>query len=140
MNRATWIVAATAVSTLVAGCDKSGENAKKSDPAPLEYNYAYDKKEAYVADASNDLAALDQKISELSDKATAVSESFKTNVQVKILALRNQRAALTKKLPALKQATEANWNDAKGDFVKSYNEAKISCQQTWQWLTDKLGP
>ena len=129
-----------AVITLAVGCNKSGENANKSAPvAPVEYNYAYDKREVYLTNASTDLAALDQKINELAAKAATAGEAVKTNAQPKLQELRNQRAALNQKLEALKKATEANWNDAKSDYLKSYDEVKNSCQQAWQWLAEKLG-
>ena len=92
-----------------------------------------------MADASNDLAALNRKINELADKAATASEAVKTNAQPKIQELRNQRTALEQKLDALGKATVANWNKAKSDYMKGYDEAKTSCQQAWQWLTDKSG-
>ena len=92
-----------------------------------------------MADASNDLAALSRKINELSDQAATAAETLKTNAQPKLQELRNQRIALVKQWDALKNATETNWNGAKSNYMKSYDEAKISCQQTWQKLTNNVG-
>jgi hypothetical protein len=139
MNKLFLLPVIVAASTLLVGCNRLGQNGDQSAQASGEYNYAFDKKEVFVADASNDLAALDQKINELADKAATASESLKTNTQVEIQTLRDQRAGLSKELLALKQATEANWNGKKSDFVKSYNEAKLSCQQAWQRFTQKFG-
>lgn len=139
MNKTPLLLVVFAVSTLAAGCNKSGENAKTSAQVPAEYNYAYDKREVYLTNASADLTALDQKINELAGKAAAAGEAVKTNAQPKLQELRNQRAALNQKLDALKKASEANWNDTKSDYMKSYNEAKNSCQQAWQWLAEKVG-
>lgn len=136
MNKTASHLAVLAASILIVGCNRPGENAQKSAPVPLEYNYAFDKKEVYVADASNDLAALDRKLDELSDQAAAAGGALKTNAQIKIQALRNQRAGLDQKLLTLKQATATNWDEAKSKFMKAYSEAKSSCQQAWQGLTE----
>jgi len=101
-------------------------------------DYTYDKKEAFVASASADLDALDQKIKELSDKAATAGDSVKAAAQVKLQGLRDKRAVLNPKLDAVKNATEADWNDAKTAFQDSYADVKNSLKQTWQWLNDKL--
>src|ERR1700733_321250 len=101
-------------------------------------DYTYDKKDAFVASASADLDALDQKIKELSDKAATASDSVKADAQVKLQELRDKRSALNQKLDAVKNATEADWNDAKTAFQNSYDDIKSSLKQAWQWLNDKL--
>jgi len=101
-------------------------------------DYTYDKKDAFVAGASADLDALDQKIKELSDKAATASDSIKADAQTKLQDLHDKRADLDKKLDAVKNATEADWNDAKTAFQNSYDDVKNSLKQAWQWLNDKL--
>ncbi len=101
-------------------------------------DYAYDKKDAFVAGASADLDALDQKIKELSDKAATAGDSVKADAQAKLQELRDKRAVLGQKLDAVKNATEADWNDAKTAFQNSYDDVKNSLKQAWQWLNDKL--
>jgi hypothetical protein len=101
-------------------------------------DYTYDKKDAFVAGASADLDALDQKIKELSDKAANASDSVKADAQTKLQELRDKRAALDKKLDGVKNATEADWNDTKIAFQNSYDDVKNSLKQAWQWLHDKL--
>jgi hypothetical protein len=101
-------------------------------------DYTYDKKDAFVASASADLDALDQKIKELSDKAATTSDSVKADAQTKLQDVRDKRAALDKKLDDVKNATEADWNDAKTAFQNSYDDVKNSLKQAWQWLHDKL--
>jgi hypothetical protein len=101
-------------------------------------DYTYDKKDAFVAGASADLDALDQKIKELSDKAATASDSVKADAQVKLQELRDKRAVLDQKLDAVKNATEADWNDTKTAFQNSYDDVKSSLKQAWQWLNDKL--
>ncbi len=100
--------------------------------------YTYDKKDAFVAAAGNELNTLDQKITELSDKAASASDSIKADAQTKLQELRDKRATLDKKLDAVKNATEANWNEVKGGFQTAYDDTKDSLKQAWQWLTDKL--
>ncbi len=100
-------------------------------------DYSYDQKDAFVASASADLAALDQKIKNFSDKADAASDSAKADAQAKLQDLRDKRAVLDKKLDDLKNSAEANWNDAKTGFENSYEDAKNSLKQAWQWLSDK---
>jgi len=101
-------------------------------------DYTYDKKDAFMASASADLDALDQKIKELSDKAATANDSVKADAQTKIQGLRDKRAALDKKLDGVKNATEADWNDTKTAFQNSYDDVKNSLKQAWQWLHDKL--
>jgi hypothetical protein len=98
-------------------------------------DYTYDKKDAFVADASADVAAVDQKIKELSDKAAGASDSVKASAQAKLQDLNAKRAVLGQKLDDVKNATEANWNDAKAGFKSSYDDVKDSLKQTWQDMT-----
>lgn len=98
-------------------------------------DYTYDKKDDFVAGASADVAALDQQIKELSDKAASASDSVKASAQAKLQDLNAKRAALGRKLDDVKNATEASWNDAKAGFKSSYNDVKESLKQTWQDLT-----
>lgn len=102
------------------------------------WDYTYDKKDAFVADATNDLSALDQKIQSLSDKAATASDNVKADAQVKLQELRAKRAVLDQKLTDVKNSTEANWNDVKAGFQASYEDAKTSVKQAWQWLKDKM--
>jgi hypothetical protein len=101
-------------------------------------DYTYDKKDAFVANASTNLDALDQKIKELSDKAAMASDSVKSNAQIKLQGLQDQRAELGKKLDEVKNASETNWNEVKVGFEDSYDDVKASLKQAWQWLSDKL--
>jgi uncharacterized protein YhaN len=101
-------------------------------------DYTYDKKDVFVANASTNLDALDQKIQELSDKAATASDSVKADAQIKLQELRNERAALNQKLDAVKNSTEADWNDVKTAFQNSYDDVKSSLKQAWQWLNDKM--
>ena len=101
-------------------------------------DYTYDKKDAFVAAAKADLDALDQKIKEFSDKVATASGSVKADAQTKLLELRDKRPVLNQKLDAVKNATEADWNDTKTAFQNSYDDVKNSLKQAWQWLTDKL--
>jgi hypothetical protein len=110
-----------------------------AESAQSAAGYTYDKKDAYVAVASTNLDALDQKIKELSDKAANASDSVKAGAQTKLQDLRDKRAGLDVKLDAVKNATEADWKDVKTAFQMSYDDMKNSLKETWQWLTDKLG-
>jgi len=101
-------------------------------------DYAYDNKDAFVAGASADLNTLDQKINELADKSATASDSVKADAETRIQELRDERNALGKKMDSVKSATEADWNDSKTGFQKSYGNVKDSLKQDWQWLHDKL--
>ena len=108
------------------------------DSLSSAWGYSYDQKDAFVADATNDLASLDQKIQEFSDKAATASDSAKADAQAKVQELRAKRAELDQKLDAVRNSTEANWNDVKTGFQASYQDAKDSVKQAWQWLKDKM--
>lgn len=115
------------------GTTNAWANLKESLQSAM--GYSYDKKDEFVAGASADVAALDQKIKELSDKAAGASDSVKASAQAELQDLNAKRAALGKKLDDVKNATEANWNDAKAGFKSSYDDAKASLKQAWHDLT-----
>ena len=128
------VILATALFAL--GCKKSGENAAGPVQTNMEFNYAYDKREVFIDDASADLTELDQKINELSEKVTATGTTVKAAAQPKIEDLRKLRIALGKKLEKLKDSTEDNWNDLKADYQKADSQMKVSLQQSWKWVQD----
>lgn len=97
-------------------------------------DYTYDKKDDFVAGASADVAAVDEKITELSDKAASATDSVKASAQPKLQALNAKRIELGKKLDDVKNATEADWNDVKAGFKSSYDDVKTSLKQAWQDL------
>ena len=97
-------------------------------------DYTYDRKDAFVAAASADVDAVDQKMKELSDKIANASDSVKTNLQAKIQDLDAKRVDLGKKLDGVKNSTEANWNDVKTGFKSAYDDLTESIKQVWQSL------
>jgi len=114
-------------------------NGSTNDFGTNDYsNYTYAQKDAFVAQAQSDLSAMDQKITELSDKAANASESVKADAQTKIQDLRDKRADLDQKLASVKNASEDQWDDAKAGFQQSYDDVKNSLQQAWDWLTNKM--
>ncbi len=112
------------------------ENVK--DSLSSAWDYSYDKKDTFVAAATNDMAALDVKLQQFSDKAAAASDSAKADAQAKLQELRAKSADLDQKLDAVKNSTEANWNEAKTGFQSAYEDTKTSVKQAWQWLKDKM--
>lgn len=98
-------------------------------------DYSYDKKDAFVAAASADLATLDQKIDGLSEKIANASDSVKADAQTKLQELRNKRVNLDAKLAEVKNSTEATWNDTKTGFQNAYDDTKSYLKQSWQSLT-----
>ena len=113
---------------------KSSGRAQEAVQSHMAFDYAYDKREVFNDDASSDLTEMDTNIQALSQKAAAASDAVKTNAQIKIQTLSAERAALGKKLDALKNAKESDWNDLKSDFQKSEDQMKASLKETWQWL------
>jgi hypothetical protein len=112
--------------------------AEMKDSMSSAADYTYDKKEAYLTDATNDLAKLDQRIQDLSDRAATASDNVKADAQTKLQELRAKRAALDQKMDDVRNSTEANWNDVKTAFQTSYDDVKTSVKTTWQWLKDKM--
>ena len=100
-------------------------------------NYTYDKKDAFVTDAQADLAVMDQKIKDMSDKVASSSDSVKADAQAKLQDLQTQRTALDKKLDDVKNSSEADWDSTKTAFINAYSDTKTSLKQDWQWLKDK---
>ncbi len=116
---------------------KSSEQAQQAVQSHMEFDYTYDKREVFNDDASSDLMEMDTNIQALAQKAASADDAVKTNAQIKIQTLSAERAALGKKLDALKNAKEPNWNDLKADFQKSEDQMKASLKDTWQWLAGK---
>ena len=139
MKKTLLLIVLLAIGTAVFFYKKSGGDLTTQQVvrSHMDYNYPYDKKDVFNDDASADLAELDQRINDLSVKAAAAGAAVQADAQPKIQKLRNDRAALDKKLDALKNATQANWNDLKTDYQKSDQEMKSSLEQTWQWLAQK---
>jgi len=118
--------------------DTTNAWADMKDSLSSASDYTYDKKDAYLNAATNDLARLDQHIQNLSDRAATASDSVKADAQTKLQELRDKRAALDQKLDDVKNSTEANWTDTKAAFQTSYDDVKSSVKSTWQWLKDKM--
>jgi hypothetical protein len=137
MKKVLLLIALLAIGTAVFLYKKSEENSRETVQSHLDYNYTFDKRDVFNDDASADLVELDQRIKELSEKAAMASAAVQAGAQPKIQKLRDDRAALGKKLEALKNATQAGWNDIKSDYQKSDQEMKSSLEQTWQWLAQK---
>jgi hypothetical protein len=97
-------------------------------------DYGYDRKDAFVAGASADVDAVDQKMKELSDRIANAGDAVKTNLQAKIQDLEAKRVDLGKKLDDVKNSTEANWNDVKTGFKSAYDELTESIKRAWQSL------
>jgi len=101
-------------------------------------DYTYEKKDDFVGKAGADLNALDAKIKELSDKIANANAAVKAEAQTKLQSLRDQRAGLAGKLEAAKDATAANWDEAKTAFRSAYDGMKASLKDAWQWLADRV--
>jgi hypothetical protein len=128
------VIFATGLS--VPGCNKSEGTVKQSFQSNAEFNYTYDKREVFIADASADLKELDQKINELSGNAMSASAEVKAVAESKIDNLRKQRVALGKKLNELGSANASNWNKLKADYQKLDFQMKVSLRDSWQWIND----
>jgi hypothetical protein len=133
----TWQKTREVTTNIVASVKEGTTNAWANLKESLQSatDYTYDKKDAFVAGASADVDAVDQKITELSDKAANAGNSVKVGAQAKMQELNAKRAVLGQKLDDVKNSTEANWNDVKTGFKSSYDDMKDSLNQAWQSLT-----
>jgi hypothetical protein len=113
------------------------KNELQSNPGTNYSGYVYDEKDALVSQAGADLHALDQKISEMSDQAASAGDSVKADAHAKLRELREQRAALDQKLEAVKNSSEADWNDTKAAFQAAYTDFDHAVDRAWHWLNDK---
>lgn len=136
MKKAFLLAVILATGLFAPGCKKSEANATGPVQSNMEFNYAYDKREVFIDDASADLTELDQKISELSEKVTAAGTTVKAAAQSKIEDLRKLRIALGRKLETLKDSKEADWDELKADYQKADSQMKVSLQQSWKWVQD----
>jgi ElaB/YqjD/DUF883 family membrane-anchored ribosome-binding protein len=102
-------------------------------------DYTYSNKDAFLARTKADLDKLDAKIQEWSDKAVNAADSAKADAQARLQDLRAQRGVLDQKYQAVKNSTDANWDQVKAGFENSYDNMTNSMHQAWQWLNDKLG-
>jgi uncharacterized protein YdcH (DUF465 family) len=139
MKRALLLAIIILTGVVAPGCKKSGENATGTTPTNMEFNYMFDKKEVFIADARADLTELDQRINELSEKVTTASAAVKAAAQPRIDDLRKQRVALGKKVETLKTAKEGDWNGLKTDYQKAESQMKLSLHDAWKWVQDNAG-
>ena len=98
-------------------------------------DYSYDKKDEFTAKTKADLQTLDDKIQKLSDRAASASDATRADLQTKLQDLRAKRAVLDQKLTKLKNATDADWNDAKVGFQNAYDDVKTSVTNAWHSVT-----
>ena len=121
------------------GCKKSertGRAVKEPVQSNMAFNYTFDKREVFIADAIADLTEVDQRINELADDATTAGAVIKAAAEPKIEDLRKQRFALENKLNALRSANAANWNELTADYQNAELQMKVSLQKSWQWFKD----
>lgn len=136
MKKAFLAAVIFATGLFALGCKKSEANATGPVQTNMEFNYTYDKREVFIDDASIDMAELDQKINELSEKVTAAGTTVKAAAQPKIEDLRKLRIALGRKLEKLKGSTEADWNELKADYQKADSQMKVSLHESSKWVQD----
>lgn len=135
MKKAFWLIAALGVAALATvDRERSGGPARQSGSPPGEYNYAFEKRVVFEADAKADFSEFDQGIEELSRLAATTSMQVQDHAHAKIQDLRNERVVLGRKLEALRNAREANWNDLKSDFQNSEDQLKASFKDVSLWL------
>jgi len=97
--------------------------------------YSYDHKDQFIAATKADLQVLDEKIQNLSDRIANASDATKASLQSEMQDLRAKRAVLDQKMANVKNATEADWDDAKAGFQNAYDDVKTSLKNAWHSLT-----
>ncbi|HVU09283.1 MAG TPA: hypothetical protein VHG89_12140 [Verrucomicrobiae bacterium] len=100
--------------------------------------YSYDEKDKFVTKAKRDLAVMDRKIKQLSDKVVNIGDATRDTAQTKLKALKGKRADLDKKLDDVKKSSQADWDKAKGKFKDSFDDLKDSFKRTKEWFGEKI--
>ena len=101
----------------------------------LAMGYAYDQKAEFVAETGTNLAVLDRKIQDLSDKAANATDTAQAGLQTKLQQLRAKRAILDRKLAAVKSAAGPDWEAAKADFKSACADVDTAFADAWHSLT-----
>jgi CHASE3 domain sensor protein len=92
------------------------------EAATTTKNYVVEGKDEFVATADKKLKELDAKINELSDKSASYKDDAKAQADQALTALREQRAAVSVKFEAVKQASAETWKDVKTGFDTAISE------------------
>jgi hypothetical protein len=102
------------------------------------FGYDYSMKDAFVSEAKTSLDDLDQQASSLSNRLASATDNTRTNLQENLQAINDKRAELGKKYDDIKNATQADWNDAKAAFAKSLYDVQADLKAGWDSVTGKM--
>jgi ABC-type uncharacterized transport system auxiliary subunit len=142
MNDKTALLTVLGLAGLLTGCQpikspvdspalKNTNVVSNAGSLAAAVDYSYERKDEFVAKARADLAALDTRIKDLSDKATNADETAKASIQTKLQNLRDQRAVLQQKFASVKDATAADWEGVKTNFQSTWEDVKDSFRDAW---------
>ncbi|HVU28484.1 MAG TPA: hypothetical protein VHG71_12210 [Verrucomicrobiae bacterium] len=101
-------------------------------------DYGYDEKDKFVAKAKRDLAVMDKRIKQLSDKTVNVGDAAKNDAQSKLKELQNKRVDLDKKFDDVKKSSQEDWDKTKTRFKDSFDDLKDSFKRTREWFSEKI--
>jgi hypothetical protein len=118
--------------------DAATPDAKDTEQKIKDCTFA--QKAEFVAEAKKDLAATKTEMDRLSAKVDKANGAAKADAKVKLAAARAKWVEAKKQLDRAESATEADWNDVKNSFTKSYDETKDAFGKARQWISDKIAP
>jgi CHASE3 domain sensor protein len=92
------------------------------EAATATKNYVAANKDEFVASMDKKLKELDARIDDLSDKTASFKDAAKTQMDLALTSLREQRAAVGAKFEEVKKAGAETWNDTKAGFDTAMSE------------------
>jgi chromosome segregation ATPase len=113
-----------------------GEGASTNEISTNYFADDFPQKDAFVAEARTTLDNLDQRISNLENKAASANDTAKADLQQDIQDLKNKRADLDRKYEDVKNSTQDNWSDVKTAFETSYYSVRDALRSAWHSLSN----
>jgi predicted outer membrane protein len=121
-----------------AAAEKATLETKEAAQAIKEYAYA--QRAEFVEKMQSESAAMNAELDLLAEKVESAKEPAKAEAQAKLKALREKADELNKHLDKAKDATASTWDSIKSASKESYEELKVSFQESRQWLSEKIAP
>lgn len=135
-------------SALFVGCDKPDTSvppatvgAARSVSSTSEMkDYTFAQRAEFATTMQAERAEILRELDSLEARIANSSDAVKAEAKPRLQALREQETKLGTHLDAVKDATEATWDNVKIGSREAYAQMKESFTQARQWVSDKVAP
>lgn len=159
MRCSTLVIPLVLVASFSLGC--TGADAKSTpepnsdpfttnplDPAKTEtqraahrvHYYAYEQKDAFVADMKKELAGSQAELDRLSVRINEFGDEAEAEARANLASVQKKWARVMKQLELAESATESTWDVVQDGFGSAYDELQDSFGNARQWLSERSEP